>query len=458
MKKLLIALAVVAALLLGGIAIVLPMFGMSATDLVANAKVGTGMGAKLACSGRYISGLEEQQAAADLASYTPATNLLNLRYDDELRSVTASLFGMATTTAQYRDGLGCTLEIGDTAPLDGLQAPRVSAGTGPWPQGEGPNPLLSPLQDKLAAMLAADNAAGLQTRALLVAHRGELVGEAYAPGFDAGSMLLGWSMGKSLTAIALGRLELLGQLSVKETGLFSEWRQDARADVSVTDMLRMTSGLDFSEVYAPGSDATAMLFTAHSASDVALASQLAHVPGQHFYYSSGTTNLLARLLTTRLGGSQAALNFLMEDIFTPLRMAHTVAELDPSGVFVGSSYVYGSARDWARLGQLMLNDGELNGVRLVSADWVARAQAPNDSANDSRYGYQFWLNRGGQGDGLDLRWPTLPADAYAMSGNRAQTVMVIPSAQAVLVRLGWTSGRYPLNKNFTELLGVLADY
>lgn len=456
MKKLLITLAVIPVLGAGAGAIFLPMLGMSATDLVANVKVGTGVGAKLACSGRYLSRLDAQQIASDLSSYTRATDTLIIRYDDEVQNVNASLFGLATTSAQYREGLGCSLEIGDTAMLDELQAPTLNSAQGQWPLGEAASNLHAPLQAQVEEMLTADNAAGLQTRALLVAQHGKLVAEAYAPGFDVESMLLGWSMGKSLTAIMLGHLEMLGQLSVQETGLFPQWRYDQRRQISVEHMLQMSSGLGFSEVYVPGSDALAMLFTAHSASDVAMASALAHPPGEHFYYSSGTTNLLARLLTDRLGGPQAALDFLHRNIFDPLAMRHTVMEMDPSGVFVGSSYVYGSARDWARLGQLMLNDGELNGVRLVSAQWVARARSPNSSANDPRYGYQFWLNDGKQEDGAPLRWPSLAADAYAMSGNRAQTVMMVPSAQAVLVRLGWTSGNYPMEQNFSKLLGALA--
>jgi len=458
MKKLLLAVAVLLALLVGAGAFLLPMLGLSATDLAANVKVGTGMGAKLACSGRYLSGLDEQQVASDLSSYTPATDILSIDYDDNGRSVTASLLGMAATTARYRDGLGCSLEIGDTAPLDSLRAPNLPNTNGEWPLGEADNGLLMPLQAKAEEILAADNAAGLQTRALLVARGGKLLAEAYAQGFDSDSMLLGWSMGKSLTAILLGHMEMLGQLSVDETGLFPRWRNDERGQISIENMLQMSSGLDFSEVYAPGSDATAMLFTTHSASDVAIGSGLAHPPGDHFYYSSGTTNMLARLLTERLGGSQASIDFLLNDIFDPLGMRNTVVELDPSGVFVGSSYVYGSGRDWARLGQLMLNEGELNGVRIVSRDWVARARTPNSSSNDTRYGYQFWLNDGVPGNSAGLRWSTLPADAYAMSGNRAQTVMIIPSAQAVLVRLGWTSGSYPMMKNFTELLGVLGHH
>jgi len=454
MKKFLITVAVILVVLSGCVGVLLPLLGLSGSDIAANASVGTGVGAKLACSGRYMSDLDEGQIESDLATYTAATNLLSLDYDDQLQRVTASLAGMAVTSAQYRQGLGCSLEIGDTAALDRLRAPQLPPTTGAWPQGEAANELFGPVQAKLEALLLADNASDLQTRALVVAHKGQLVAEVYADGFDHSSMLLGWSMAKSLTAIMLGHLELLGRLSVDEANLFPQWQGDGRAAIRVRHLLQMSSGLDFSEDYAPGSDATAMLFTAHSASDVALASELGHAPGTYFSYSSGTTNILARLLTERLGGSQAAVDFLAYELFKPLGIRHTIMELDASGVFVGSSYVYGSGRDWARLGQLMLNDGELNGVQLLSKDWVARSRMPNGSSNDARYGYQFWLNGGGS----ELRWPALPEDAYAMSGNRAQTVMIVPSADAVIVRLGWTSGSYPMAENFAELLEVLSHY
>jgi CubicO group peptidase (beta-lactamase class C family) len=305
------------------------------------------------------------------------------------------------------------------------------------------------LQRSLDQLLDTDNRAGLETRALLVVGAGAILAESYATGFDAATPLLGWSMGKSLTSIMLGQLEYRGELDVQSRQLFPEWGGDERADISIENLLQMSSGLDFDETYAPGSDSTEMLFTAHSASEVARASPLLHPPGEYFYYSSGTTNMLAQLWFDRVGGStQQAVEQLQRQILAPLGMAATIFEPDPSGVFVGSSYIYASARDWARLGLLMLNEGELNGTRLLSQAWVARARAPNTSGNDPRYGYQFWLNRGGE----ELRWPALPEDAYAMSGNRHQTVMIVPSRKVVLVRLGWTAGSYPMAENFSALL------
>ncbi len=430
----------------------LRLLGFSLTDMGANLDLGASLTAKLTCSGYHLSGMDQARAATEINSYAPISDVSYVVLTADQRHVSATLIKTTTKTATFRPGLGCTINNGDTSGLDNLRPPRrprVDAAL-PWPAGT----LASHdprLQERLKDMLAADNRDGLDTRALLVAHRGRLVAEAYASGFDRNSQLLGWSVGKSLTSIMLGHLVYRGDLTLDQQNLFAAWRNDKRRNITLRHMLQMTSGLDFNEAYAAGSDATRMLFTAPSAAAVALASPPEHPPGTHFAYSSGTTNLLMQLLSDRLGGPQAALDFLGEHIYQPMGLAHTTFEVDPSGLMVGSSYLYASARDFARMGQLMLNGGALNGTRLLSEAWVNDAQTPNPSNNFPKYGYQFWLNAGGE----DLRWPELPADAYAMSGNRQQTVMIIPSKDVVLVRLGWTFGRYPLAWNFSTLLAAL---
>ncbi|MCB1843097.1 MAG: serine hydrolase, partial [Halioglobus sp.] len=347
---------------------------------------------------------------------------------------------------------GCTLEYGDASPLDGVRVPaRPAAGAARWPEGDDTGPANDGMQALLADMLAADNAAGLDTRALLVARAGRVIAEAYADGIDSNTPLLGWSMGKSVTAIMVGRLEYLGLLKPDERALFPAWAQDERAQISLEDMLQMSSGLRFVEDYVPGSDATRMLFESPSAAQVAVDSPLAHAPGTHFYYSSGTTNLLSLLVYQRAGDTaQAQVDFFQREIAAPLGLRNTTLEADASGVFVGSSFVYAPARDWARFGQLLLNAGQINGERVLSEDWVRRARQPNGSENDRRYGYQLWLNAGG-----DPWWPSLPRSAYAMQGNRNQLVMMLPEHNVVIVRLGWTPDDYPADANVARILAAL---
>ena len=448
MKKALISVVVVFALLLF---VALPLMRISPFHLDDAVKVGAGIGAKLACSGRYITGQSEQQVIEDLATYSPATRAIDIEYDEHGKQVTATMLGFAPTTAKYRDGIGCTLEFGNTHALDNVEVPQLTRSDSSWPMGDKAMHIDKGIQKALDTQLMQDNLDGYDSRALLVIKQGKLVAEAYAPGFDEKTSFLGWSMGKSVTSIMLGRMDHMGTLDTSATSLFPDWSKDERANISLESMLQMSSGLDFSEMYAPGSDSTRMLFTEGSASNVAMESLAEYPVGEHFSYSSGTTNLLARYLSDQLGGKvQNNIDFLYRELLRPLHMNDTLFETDASGVFVGSSYIYASARDWAKLGLLMINKGVVGEQRLLTEDWVERSHTPNNSENDPRYGYQFWLNDGGS----ELRWSNLPADAYAMMGNRSQLVMIVPSQELIIVRLGWTSGFYPFN----DILGALVQH
>ncbi|WP_231756975.1 serine hydrolase domain-containing protein [Microbulbifer elongatus] len=449
MKKIILSLLAVIAAFVLALALLAPrLLGFSITELGNAVRVSTGMGAKLACSGRYLSGFDHTRNLNDLASYSPANRLLDLVYDDQAKRVTATLMGMGETSATFRPGLGCTLDIGDSSALDQVTVKPLAASSAPWPSGSGAPDIDPTLQKTLNAMLSQDSASGLNTRALLVVQDGKLVAESYSDGITPQTPLLGWSMGKSVTAMLVARLQAVQPDNDTSSPLFPQW-SDERSQISLENLLQMSSGLAFDETYAPGSDATEMLFGAHSASDIALQSPLAHPPGSYFSYSSGTTNLLARWVYEQLGAApQASVDFFQQQLLAPLAMANTTFEVDGSGVFVGSSYLYAPARDWARLGQLMLNGGEWEGTALLPEGWVTSASTPNASTNEPRYGYQFWLNGGGE----SLRYPELPADSYFMLGNRAQAVMISPSTNTVVVRLGWTKGDYPTGPNFARLL------
>lgn len=447
MKKWLLAIPLVLLLVAGLSALA----GITPAFIIYGPGVGSGIGSKLLCSAEYVMGNSRDQAFTDLVQYSPILNELTISYEEDQRAVRTSLFGLAEKTATYIPGLGCAVDYAGYSVRQNIQVQNVAGSNAAWPAGSTVDTIRPDLQSDVEDMVARDNRQGLNTRALLVVHQGRVVAEAYAQQADAQTPLLGWSMAKSLVAIMLGNLEMRGLIDLQAAPGFAEWQEDERADISIVEMLTMTDGLDFSEQYNPGDDATAMLFTEPSMSDYVLAQPLINEPGMVFNYSSGTANLLARLHQDILGGPQAAYDDFMVNIYRPMAFQNAVFEVDASGVFAGSSYFYASARDWARMGQMMLNGGTINGQRLVSEDWVRRATAPNDSSNDRAYGYQWWLNRGND----DLRLPDLPADAFYANGNRQQLVMVVPSAEAVIVRLGWTSGSYPSNSNFSEILDAL---
>lgn len=418
--------------------------------------VSASMGAKLACSKRYIAKLEPELIKQDLLSYSPANDLLEIHYDDKNKIVKTDMLGLSTYQAQFHEGLGCiaTPSAFDAPPLSiqnsFLAKKQPFSSSTSWPMGNQVSTIETQSQEKLDALLTQENELGLQTRALVWVQDGKIVAESYASGFDQSSMLLGWSMGKSLTAIMLGRMEYLGLANRSSDNLFPQWEHDDRKHITLESLLTMSSGLAFDETYAPGSDSTKMLFLSSSASDVAMKATYEHPIGSHFSYSSGTTNLLNRWMHERLGGNtQSSFDFLHSEVFEKLGMRHSLLETDPSGIFVGSSYIYASARDWARLGLLMLNKGMYNGERLLSEEWVQRAAQPNTSQNYTAYGYQFWLNQ----DKEALIYPNLPKGAYFMLGNRKQAVMIAPESKTILIRLGWTSGSYPMNEHFSHLLG-----
>lgn len=247
MKKILVT-CVVLVLLTGTFRFVLGFFPWHLTSAL---DVATGLGAKIACSGYYLSHQTEQQIVDDLASYSPATRLVNLDFSQPNR-VVANLKGLSVASATYRTNLGCTLDVGNTQSLDNLVVEDIVPIDAPWPMGLQVTTLNQTVQQLATDIVEQDNQEGLQTRALIVVKNGVIVAEAYGPNITPTTPLLGWSMGKSLTAIMLGRYDYLNQTdSLANTELFDVWK-DERSKITLESMLQMSSGLSFDETYAPG--------------------------------------------------------------------------------------------------------------------------------------------------------------------------------------------------------------
>ena len=215
-----------------------------------------------------------------------------------------------------------------------------------------------------------------------------------------------------------------------------------------------------------------MLFTVNDAAAVGLATEMALdsdgtqlVPGTHQAYSTATSILLSKLMMNKLGGTvQANIDNLHENILQKMGMRNINFGTDPSGLFSGGSYLSASARDLARIGQLMLNGGSINGNEIVTSEWVARAIAPNSSENKNDYGYQFWLNTGHTDEETGnwiKKWPALPDNTYSAMGAFGQFSTVFPSQNMVIVRMGWTLPgvfeEYPANENFSRILDVAVN-
>ena len=440
-KKVLLGLVIVIALLLGYMAYYASK----------NGPIGTGYTAKILCSSVFVS-MRDPEAVLNEDLAIARKNFISAEVDYEGKSVTASIMGLIKRCAIFREGLGCTLIIGTSedalrkqAVVDRKRLPRETTGL-PWPTGD----LISteelpPGMGTQALNAARDEAFSepdpdrpRRTRAVVVVYDGHIIAERYAPGFSQETALIGWSMTKSVTSALTGILVGQGKLSIEGRAPVPEWSGpgDPRRAVTLDHLLRMSSGLEFLEEYEsnPRSDCNVMLFASHDAAAYAIDKPLEAEPGSKWSYSSGTTNIISRIIRHAVGGTDADyLAFPRRELFDKIGMRSVIIEPDPSGTFLGSSNMYATARDWARFGLLYLQDGAWEGERILPEGWVEYTRTPTPHAPpDKPYGAQFWLNTGEK-----ERWlPSLPADLYSARGYEGQYITIIPSRKTVVVRLG----------------------
>lgn len=413
--------------------------------------------AKVAASARFVSGRTlDSVLAQELAPTRPLERLirplLRFQVDEADRTVTASL-GTVSATAVATKNLGCVLVPpgGEAAALRARAAPgladlRPDPITVDWPRGERlPS---EPAKDVDHAALQAALARAfvdppgkppIHTRAIVVVHRGRLVAERYADDVRPDMPLPGWSMSKTLLHALLGVRVQQGKLDPNAPLPVPTWRAatDGREKIGLGDLLAMRSGLAWREDYDDAdSDALRMLFRTGDSAAVYAAMPVAEPPGTRFVYSSGASNLLAFVLRRSFADDRDYWAFPRTQLFAPLGMHTAVLEADASGTFVASSFGFASARDWARLGMLYCDDGVVDGQRLLPEGWVAAARTPHPRG-DGRYGLHLWLDRDPDGDGPQPReWPDLPDDVFHMDGHEGQFVVVFPTQQLVVVRLG----------------------
>jgi len=418
------------------------------------ALLGSGYMAQTLCAGLFVSGRSfDDLMAEDLSgSRLGLLRFFQPKVDRDGGTVTASSYGIAAQTSIHRDGLGCTrLDGVDEGSLRAQAAalfptPAQPASDAEWPEGERVTP--SPLpegvnREALAKAIDAifaepDPAHPRNTRALVVVQDGRIVAERYAPGFDAGTPLIGWSMSKTATNALVGMRVKDGAIAVEDDVLMPEWRgkDDPRRGITLNELMRMTSGLVFDESHDNDlSDVAQMLFVEGNAAAFAASKPLARPPGTHFSYSSGSTNIIARILRETFADERAYLRFPHDRLFGPLGMRSAVLEPDASGTFIGCSFLYASARDWARLGLLFLRDGVWQGKRLLPEGWVNYSLEPTLQSPEDDYGAQVWLKLP---ESPGLGEPPMPEDAYYMLGYHEQVVAIIPSRDLVVVRLGLT--------------------
>jgi len=432
-------------------------------------ELGVALAAQIACASIFVSGRAEADVLRDdVHAVAPFASTVTLSVDGSRHTVAAAAPGATTRTALYRPAVGCTLLTGKTPvavlekqvarlhPMeadtdDGLRLTRGGA--------------TRPAAIDRAALDAAvrrafdeQNKGGYpDTRAIVVVQHGVIVAERYAPGFDRHTRLLGWSATKSINAALVGILVDDGVLHLDAPAPVPEWQGvgDPRAAITLRQLLNMASGLTFDETYDADSDALRMLFAADDMGAYAASRPLQHAPGTTWSYSSGTANILAGIVFRATGGTlDGVTRFARTRLFEPAGMRSALIEPDEAGVPVGSSYGYATARDWARFGQLFLDRGAVDGKQVVSSGWVDFVRTPTPASARPRYGGQFWLNRGDESGARKRMFVSLPDDTFMALGHNEQIVAIIPSLDAVVVRMGWTPEGMDFDSN--KYIGAIA--
>ena len=430
--------------------------------------------AKVVCSAVFVTGLDADFAAENVgyftAPYAERAKMGKTVVDRARRAVHVSLPNGVTRTARYLGSQGCvTLPIGqDTVSFTPVQVTSrlPDPSTQPWPMGDVvPASPLPPGLDTAKvrrAVSAAFQSPAEMTAAFVVVWRGRLIGERYGEGISMRTPLESWSMGKSLTATLLGVLIAQGVYDLRQPAPVPEWQGagDPRSKIRIADILRMSSGLRIRAPQDPDYDPSLgypdhlYLYTGSVNSFRYAATRPPQWPPNTVGRYRNTDPVLANYLI-RLGVEKRGedyLSFPQRALFDRIGIRTMVMETDPFGNFLTQGYELASARDWARLGLLYLQDGVWNSERILPPGFVSFVStvAPAWQAdNRPIYGGFFWIN----GDGA----LPVPHDAYYMAGAGGQTTLIIPSHDLVVVRLGHYKGSTAGAAGFSNALALLME-
>ncbi|MEA2862072.1 MAG: hypothetical protein QOC84_28 [Bradyrhizobium sp.] len=407
-------------------------------------RVATGYVAHDVCSKAFVSGLDPESVFAETTDRDGIRLLrrgLTYRLDRSRQTVDASLAGLLGSHAAFHEGFGCVLRHGSDEPyllksdIAALKTPKAPPLLG---EIAGPAPI-EPADPGLKAALdhAFEEPATppfRRTKAVVVAHDGQVIAERYAPGIGVDTPLAGFSVTKSVVNALIGILTQQGLVTPSMPAPIPEWRgSDPRREIEVEHLMRMTSGLALDETNSGFDPSSQMIYLQNDMAAFAVKAAVIAPPGTRWAYSSPTTQLLARIVRDAVGGPEQTLAFAWRELFNPLGMRNVTLEFDGAGTLQGSTYMLASARDWARFGLLYLNDGIVGDRRILHEDWVDFSAA---ATLDTDYGAGFWTNRSEHEHAKARVRLGIPRDAFFASGDLGQRIVIIPSQRLVIVRLG----------------------
>jgi CubicO group peptidase (beta-lactamase class C family) len=409
--------------------------------------------AKILCSSLFVSGRDESEARAHLTSYflgRKVDSITKVEVDRQRKLVRLTLADRVTREAKLYGDQGCVIHQPgrDTVFFTPVRVTTTlpDASTMSWPMGDRlERAPLPPGVDSVALRQAVDAAfatpSGL-TAAFLVVHKGHIIAERYANGANKDMQLESWSMGKSIVGTLVGILVQQGAIQLDDPAPIPEWRKtpgDPRAKIRVIDLMRMSSGLRFSRGSPediPGYHDHDLGYTgAIDAFAFATSRPLQFEPNTFGRYRNSDPLALGMIVRDVVRNrGDVYLTWPQRALFDKIGIRRQVLETDPYGNFLLNGYDYGTARNWARLGLLYLNDGVWQGQRLLPEGWTTFVSTPAPAWKDSSYGAMVWVNAGGTWGG------PLPRDAFAFRGAGLQDTYIVRSRDLVVVRMGHFPG------------------
>ena len=417
-----------------------------------------GLAAQSVCSGTFVAGRSPQEVFDDdVLPQSPALAAISTDVNEADKSVTAKFLGMFEREAALLPNRGCVLDVPpDPAAQAFVPLPSTP---GLWPEGDEPVPPgqwpagvekagLAKAMDQ--AFVGAGDPNAANARGMAVIYNGQMLAQKHADGFSATTPLLGWSMTKTVNAMLMYKKAQQAGLKLttkvvdafpegKEPPWVAQWRQDDRKDMTINDLMTMTSGLDAGDDYGPFAKVVQMLYGEPSMADYAASMPSVHPPGTYWEYSTGVADIISQVAEGQFPDQKDYWTYPRDELFFPTGVNSATLATDTSGTWVGGSYLWADTGDWARLGLLMLEDGKsATGNQVLPPGWWKYAGTPAMPDGDGHgYGAQTWIPAADPG-GECSTYPGVPADTLSMEGHYGQVVAMIPSRDAVIVRLGWT--------------------
>jgi CubicO group peptidase (beta-lactamase class C family) len=413
----------------------------------------TGYAAKNLASDVFISGRAPEDVEKTDLNFS-FIKLTKNKVDFQGKSVT-SRFLWGKSKAIFREGFGVTL-VRDI-PEDLLQRVKFPAANQnlfnqdsiKWPLGNIIPDTITGIDrkalDLVSKKLITDNAYNGNAFAFIVLHKGIPVAEAYKPQFNMHTRFLGWSIAKSFTNALIGILVRQGRIDINKPVPIEEWKNDDRSRITMNDLMQMQSGLKWNEDYGNRSDVTLMLHCEKDMAQFAYEKPEDQLEVKKWYYSSGSANIISYVIRKAIGNDSVYYQIADNELFNKTGMPDAVLEVDPTGTMVASSYLYATARDYARFALLYLNDGVFNGVRILPEGWVKYTVTPA-SASGGQYGSLFWLNR-------NRNLPSAPEDMYSCQGHDGQRIFILPSQDLAIIIFGYS----PTSRGGMDFDGLIRD-